>query len=103
MIFETDTPAGKGVDVILIISILASVTLATVDYGDISPRTGLGQTAASLVMILGYAIIAVPTGIATMHMSQAFGADISTQACPECSAKGHAADARHCKFCEAAL
>jgi voltage-gated potassium channel len=81
----------------------AIVTLTTVGYGDISPQTGLGQTLASVVMILGYGIIAVPTGIVTVQMSQTFGTQISTQACPECSAEGHDADARHCKFCGAAL
>jgi voltage-gated potassium channel len=81
----------------------AIVTLTTVGYGDISPHTGVGQALASLVMILGYAIIAVPTGIVSVEMSHAFGAGISTQACPECSAEGHDVDARHCKFCGAAL
>jgi voltage-gated potassium channel len=81
----------------------AIVTLTTVGYGDISPQTGFGQAMASLVMILGYAIIAVPTGIVTVEMSHAFGADVSTQACPECGAEGHDVDARHCKFCGAAL
>jgi voltage-gated potassium channel len=81
----------------------AIVTLTTVGYGDISPQTILGQTLASMVMILGYAIIAVPTGIVTVEMSQAFNRKVSTQACPECSAEGHDVDARHCKFCGAAL
>jgi voltage-gated potassium channel len=77
----------------------AIVTLTTVGYGDIAPQTGLGQALASVVMILGYAIIAVPTGIVTVEMSQAFGRKVSTQACPECSAEGHDVDARHCKSC----
>ena len=81
----------------------AIVTLTTVGYGDISPQTVLGQTLASMVMILGYAIIAVPTGIVTVEMSRAFSGKVSTQACPECSAEGHDADARHCKFCGAVL
>ncbi|MCP3924298.1 MAG: ion transporter [Desulfobacterales bacterium] len=81
----------------------AIVTLTTVGYGDISPQTVLGQTLASLVMILGYAIIAVPTGIVTVEMSRAFSRNVSTQACPECSAEGHDTDARHCKFCGAVL
>lgn len=85
----------------------AIVTLTTVGYGDISPQTSLGQGLASLVMILGYSIIAVPTGIVTVEMSQTFGRQasrhVSTQACPECSAEGHDADARHCKFCGAVL
>lgn len=81
----------------------AIVTLTTVGYGDIAPRTGLGQALASMVMILGYAIIAVPTGIVTVEMSHAFGTRISTQACPDCSAEGHDIDARHCKFCGSVL
>ena len=81
----------------------AIVTLTTVGYGDISPTTILGQTLASIVMILGYAIIAVPTGIVTVEMSQAFSRKVSTQACPECSAEGHDVDARYCKFCGAVL
>jgi voltage-gated potassium channel len=79
------------------------VTLTTVGYGDISPQTPVGQTLASIVMILGYGIIAVPTGIVTVEMTQTFGRRVSTQACPECSAEGHDADARHCKYCGAGL
>ncbi|WP_419655851.1 ion transport protein [Desulfosarcina variabilis str. Montpellier] len=81
----------------------AIVTLTTVGYGDISPQTNIGQSVASIVMILGYAIIAVPTGIVTVEMSHSFNTPISTQACPECSAEGHDTDARYCKFCGAAL
>ena len=81
----------------------AIVTLTTVGYGDISPQTNIGQAVASIVMILGYAIIAVPTGIVTVEMSHTFPPSISTQACPECSAEGHDTDARYCKFCGAAL
>lgn len=81
----------------------AIVTLTTVGYGDISPHTVLGQALASLVMIFGYAIIAVPTGIVTVEMTQAFSHRESTQSCPECSAEGHDVDASHCKFCGAGL
>ncbi len=81
----------------------AIVTMTTVGYGDISPQTALGQTIASFVMILGYGIIAVPTGIVTVGMSEVFSRKVSTQVCPECNAEGHDADARHCKFCGAAL
>ena len=81
----------------------AIVTLTTVGYGDISPQTTLGQTLASLVMILGYAIIAVPTGIVTVEMSHLFKTKVSTQACPECGAEGHDVDARHCMYCGASL
>lgn len=81
----------------------AIVTMTTVGYGDISPQTDLGQALASLVMILGYGIIAVPTGIVTVEMSQAFSRKLSTQPCPECSAKGHDIEARYCKSCGAVL
>lgn len=81
----------------------AIVTMTTVGYGDISPKTILGQTIASMVMIMGYSIIAVPTGIVTVEMSQSFGRKISTQVCKQCSAEGHDADAKHCKFCGAEL
>ncbi|MCL7489191.1 MAG: ion transporter [Desulfobulbaceae bacterium] len=81
----------------------AIVTMTTVGYGDISPQTILGQTIASMIMILGYGIIAVPTGIVTVEMSHAFNRKVANQVCPECSAEGHDADAKHCKFCGAAL
>jgi voltage-gated potassium channel len=81
----------------------AIVTLTTVGYGDISPKTGLGQAIAAVVMILGYSIIAVPTGIVTVELSQAVRGRVSTQVCPECSCEGHAADAVHCKACGAKL
>jgi voltage-gated potassium channel len=79
------------------------VTLTTVGYGDISPQTVLGQTIASLIMIIGYGIIAVPTGIVTAELSQFYKKSISTQACPECSAEGHDKDAVFCKFCGSQL
>jgi len=77
----------------------AIVTLTTVGYGDISPKTGLGQAIASVIMILGYGIIAVPTGIVTVEMSRVSAEKISTQACPSCSAEGHDIDALYCKYC----
>ncbi len=81
----------------------AIVTLTTVGYGDIAPATVLGQMLASVVMILGYSIIAVPTGIVTVELSKATRGQVSTQACPQCSAEGHDADAKHCKYCGARL
>ena len=75
------------------------VTLTTVGYGDISPQTSLGQTIAAMIMIIGYGIIAVPTGIVTAELSQAYKKSVSTQACPECGAEGHDSDAKFCKFC----
>jgi voltage-gated potassium channel len=82
----------------------AVVTLTTVGYGDISPKTPVGQTLAALVMIVGYGIIAVPTGIVTVEIAQAARQKpVSTQACPECSSQGHDADAVFCKYCAAKL
>ena len=81
----------------------AIVTLTTVGYGDISPKTGLGQLLAALIMVIGYGILAVPTGIVTVEMAQAFKRKLTTIACPECSAEEHDADARHCKYCGAPL
>jgi voltage-gated potassium channel len=81
----------------------AVVTLTTVGYGDIAPQTGIGQALAALVMILGYGIIAVPTGIVTVELSQASAHPVSTQACPACSREGHDADALFCKYCGSGL
>ena len=77
----------------------AIVTLTTVGYGDISPQTPVGKALASLLMIIGYGIIAVPTGIVTVELAQASRQAIITQACPECGAEGHDPDATHCKYC----
>jgi voltage-gated potassium channel len=82
----------------------AIVTLTTVGYGDLSPRTPLGQILASIVMIIGYGIIAVPTGIVTVELAQAARQrKLTRQACPSCSAEGHDPDAIHCKYCGAHL
>ena len=87
----------------------AVVTLTTVGYGDISPRTPLGQALASVVMILGYGIIAVPTGIVTAEVIAAERASSGRagggrgRQCPGCGGGGHDADARHCKQCGARL
>lgn len=76
----------------------AIVTLTTVGYGDISPVTPLGQFLACLVMILGYGIIAVPTGIVTSELAAARG-QAPGRICPNCARGGHDADARYCKNC----
>ena len=76
----------------------AIVTLTTVGYGDLSPKTGLGKLFASAVMIMGYGIIAVPTGIVTAELARA-GKPASTQVCPECHAEPHDLDAVYCKYC----
>lgn len=81
----------------------AIVTLTTVGYGDISPQTPLGQTVAAAIMILGYAIIAVPTGIVSVELARATDLPISTRACHTCSREGHDLDAVYCKYCGEAL
>lgn len=81
----------------------AIVTLTTVGYGDLSPQTPLGKLLASVVMILGYAIIAVPTGIVTSELTASRTRGHSRQACPNCGREGHDDDARHCKYCGSAL
>ncbi|QGY43885.1 ion transporter [Maribellus comscasis] len=80
----------------------AIVTLTTVGYGDISPQTSLGQFLASVVMILGYAIIAVPTGIVTAEMMKSTS-ESNTQVCPSCLHDKHDDDAVFCKKCGARL
>ncbi len=80
----------------------AIVTLTTVGYGDISPATGFGQFLASIVMIMGYAIIAVPTGIVTSEMMR-MPERRNTQVCSECMFDRHDDDAKFCKKCGARL
>ena len=82
----------------------AIVTLTTVGYGDLSPRTPFGQFLASIVMILGYGIIAVPTGIVTVELAEAARQkQLTRQSCPSCGAEGHDPDALYCKYCGASL
>lgn len=78
----------------------AIVTLTTVGYGDISPQTPLGQFLASLIMIMGYGIIAVPTGIYSAELIKTYnGEKIRNDACPDCGRTGHDFDAEFCKYC----
>ena len=77
----------------------AVITLTTVGYGDITPQTPLGQALASLIMIMGYGIIAVPTGIVTLELSEASRRAANTRTCPHCSAEGHTREATYCWRC----
>ncbi len=83
----------------------AVVTLTTVGYGDIAPQTVLGKGLATVVMILGYSVLAVPTGIVTAEIVEAAVASrkVTTRCCPQCMAEGHDPDARFCKDCGAPL
>ncbi len=77
----------------------AIVTLTTVGYGDIAPQTVVGQALASIVMILGYSIIAVPTGIVTVEISRAGHATSKRRTCQGCALSDHDTDAVFCKRC----
>jgi voltage-gated potassium channel len=92
----------------------ACVTITTVGYGDVAPVTPLGRFMASVVMLIGYSIIAVPTGILSAEIGLASlqqpgdapapaGAPGPGRLCPSCRFGGHEADARHCKHCGAVL
>ncbi len=76
------------------------VTLTTVGYGDISPQTPIGQTIATFIMLMGYGIIAVPTGIVTAEIARATGKQQgAVRSCQSCGGEFHAHDARFCKHC----
>jgi voltage-gated potassium channel len=82
------------------------VTMTTVGYGDIAPQTVAGKALASLVMILGYSIIAVPTGIVTAEIVESAAAAkraVTTRCCPACMSEGHMPTARYCRDCGASL
>ena len=82
----------------------AVVTITTVGYGDISPQTPMGKLIASIMMLVGYGIIAVPTGILGSEIAaEARKRNQSAESCPACGRQGHDADARHCKWCGAGL
>jgi voltage-gated potassium channel len=91
----------------------ATVTMTTVGYGDITPHTSLGKAIASFMMLLGWGILAVPTGIVTAEMTLRRG-DRRTgparpltpsvpRTCSACGSGGHEATARYCKDCGKAL
>lgn len=80
------------------------VTLTTVGYGDISPQTPLGQFLASIIMIMGYGIIAVPTGIVTAGLAKAENKNAKKEAtCIICATDNHLSDAKYCRKCGSRL
>ncbi len=101
-LIEAGGPAADQFDSIPRSIYWAIVTITTVGYGDISPATTLGQLVAALVMIAGYAIIAVPTGIVSAEFVAA-GRQNNSIVCPHCLEEGHDDDAQHCKHCGGAL
>ncbi len=82
----------------------AIVTITTVGYGDLVPQTALGKAIASITMLFGYSILAVPpTGIITAELSQEMKAHKNLVKCPNCMKNGHESDALHCKHCGSQL
>lgn len=80
------------------------VTLTTVGYGDISPSTPLGQFIASIIMILGYGVIAVPTGIVTSEINRSQKQDAQKEkSCSVCEREGMHKDAKYCQYCGESL
>lgn len=77
----------------------AIITITTVGYGDIAPMTPLGQAFASIIMLIGYSIIAVPTGIVSAEIVRQTGDGKKLYACPKCNESGHETDAKFCKYC----
>lgn len=77
----------------------AIVTMTTVGYGDLSPQSPLGKMLASVLMVAGYGIIAVPTGIMTLEIDRAARGSGPMRSCPGCGSKRHDADAGYCKYC----
>ncbi|MDQ3206172.1 MAG: ion transporter [Pseudomonadota bacterium] len=88
----------------------AIVTMGTVGYGDLIPQTPTGRFVASVLILIGYSIIAVPTGIYTAELANSMREaasgktrDRDHRGCPECGLEGHDVDARHCRNCGTAL
>ncbi len=81
----------------------AVVTITTVGYGDLAPRSVLGQAVAAMAMVIGYSLIIIPTGIFSAELVRATRKSITTQGCPECTREGHDADAVFCKHCGARM
>lgn len=82
----------------------AAVTMTTVGYGDIVPQTGVGKLIATFMMLLGWGILAVPTGIVTAEMTtQRMNYKPTTRTCHNCLSEGHDPDAKFCKDCGEAL
>ena len=81
----------------------AIVTLTTVGYGDIAPESTLGKVLASALMILGYGVIAVPTGIVTLELDRAARERRDERVCAGCGVTRHDPDARYCRYCGTGL
>jgi len=103
LMYLIETNQDSGFDSIPRSVYWAIVTLTTVGYGDIAPVTPIGQFIASIIMILGYAIIAIPTGIVSVEYSKNNKIHTSTQSCPHCNATDHNDEAEFCYSCGESL
>ncbi len=100
VMYLVESSEGSGFNSIPRSVYWAIVTLTTVGYGDIAPVTPLGQFIASMIMILGYGIIAVPTGIVSSEMTKSRrSVQTNTQSCPNCLAGKHRDHAEYCYNC----
>ena len=81
----------------------AIVTMTTVGYGDVTPVSPLGKALASALMIVGYGVIAVPTGIVTLELDRASRGPGPNRGCPGCGSTRHDPDAGYCKYCGTSL
>jgi len=95
-IIEEDSPGFESIPNSIY---WAVVTITTVGYGDVAPVTSLGKFLSVIVMLCGYSIIAVPTGILTSEMARAMRTGSRGRTCKRCGADNHADDARYCRIC----
>ncbi len=77
----------------------AVITMTTVGYGDVTPTTAVGKGMTAILVLVGYSLIIVPTGILTAEISQQRSRPITTRSCPSCMLEGHDRDATYCKRC----
>lgn len=101
LVYVVESPVNESFSSIPQSAYWSIVTITTVGYGDVAPITPLGKLIASFIMLLGYAIIAVPTGIVTVELTRrSTKASVSeSRSCPNCGAGTHAPDANFCKYC----
>jgi voltage-gated potassium channel len=91
--------AANGFNSIPLSIYWAVITLTTVGYGDIVPVTALGKFISTFIMLLGYSIIAIPTGIVTAEITRSERANANTRICSHCNESENQADAKFCKSC----
>jgi voltage-gated potassium channel len=99
VMYAIESPSNPGFKSIPESIYWAIVTITTVGYGDISPITPLGKVIASLIMILGYSVITVPTGIVGVEMFSANRKEKHSKVCQICLSEGHDNEAKFCKDC----